>query len=78
MEEHNGEEFAGFGEDEGDVVDVAKGGISERCSEGRRNCNEEVVGCDLAGREDGRYSALTGGVEDVEVTNGGCTQGLDG
>lgn len=29
MEEHYGQEFAGFGQDEGYVVDVGEGGIAE-------------------------------------------------
>lgn len=29
VEEHDGEEFAGFGEDEGYVVDVGEGGVAE-------------------------------------------------
>lgn len=32
MQEHDGEELAGLGEDEGDVVDVSEGGIAERGS----------------------------------------------
>ncbi len=34
MQEHDGEEFAGFGEDEGYVVDMGEGGIAERGREG--------------------------------------------
>ena len=30
VEEHDGEEFAGFGEDEGEVVDVGERGIAKR------------------------------------------------
>lgn len=29
VEEHDGEKFAGFGKDEGDVVDVFKGGVAK-------------------------------------------------
>lgn len=32
MQEHDGEELAGFGKDEGDIVDVSEGGIAERGS----------------------------------------------
>ena len=32
MQEHDGEELAGLGEDEGDIVDVSEGGIAERRS----------------------------------------------
>lgn len=34
MEEHDGEQFAGFGEDEGYVVDVGEGGVAEGGGEG--------------------------------------------
>ena len=30
MQEHDGQKLAGFGEDEGDIVDVSEGGIAER------------------------------------------------
>ena len=29
VEEHDGEELAGFGEDEGNVVDMVEGGVAE-------------------------------------------------
>lgn len=32
MQEHDGEELAGFGENEGDIVDVSERGIAERGS----------------------------------------------
>ena len=34
VQEHYGEEFAGFGEDEGYVVDVGEGGVPEWGSKG--------------------------------------------
>ena len=34
VEEHDGEEFAAFGEEEGDVVDVGEGGVAEGRGEG--------------------------------------------
>lgn len=30
VEEHDGEELAGFGEDKGQVIDVREGGVAER------------------------------------------------
>lgn len=46
VEEHDGEELAGFGEDEGDVVDVSKGGVAEGRGEGGGDGDEQE------GRED--------------------------
>ena len=37
VQKHDGEEFAGLGEDEGDIVDVSEGGIAE--GGGQRGCD---------------------------------------
>ncbi len=41
VEEHDGEEFAGFGEDEGDVVDVGEAGVAEGGGEGGGDGDED-------------------------------------
>jgi hypothetical protein len=41
VEEHDGKEFAGFGEDEGYIVDVGEGGVAERGGERRCEGDEE-------------------------------------
>ena len=44
VQEHYGEEFAGFGEDEGDVVDVGEGGVAEGGGERGGQGDEEKGG----------------------------------
>jgi hypothetical protein len=40
VEEHDGQQFAGFGEDEGYVVDVGEGGVAEGgCERGGGRCS---------------------------------------
>lgn len=41
MQEHDGEELAGFGEDVGDVVNVAKTGVAEGGGEGLGDGDEQ-------------------------------------
>lgn len=76
VEEHDGEEFAGFGEDEGYVVDVGEGGVSKGGGEGRGYGDEEERREDGAGREDGRGGFRTGEVK-VDVTDQRGESGLD-
>ena len=52
MEEHDGEELAGFGEDEGYVVDVGERGVAEWGREGGCYGDEEEWGENGAGGED--------------------------
>lgn len=52
VQQHYGEEFAGFGEDVGDVVDVGEGGVAERGGEGGGYGNEDKGEEDPGGRED--------------------------
>ena len=47
VEEHYREELAGFGEDEGDIVDVRQTGVAERGGEGGGDGDEDE------GKEDG-------------------------
>ena len=68
VEEHDGEEFAGFGEDEGYIVDVGEGGVAERGGEGGGYGDEEEWWEDGAGREDGG-SRVGGGEVEVDVTD---------
>ena len=44
MEEHDREEFARFGKDKGNVVDVRQGGVSERGGERGGNGNKDEGG----------------------------------
>lgn len=41
MQEHDGEELAGFGEDVGDVVDVAETGVAKGRGEGLGDGDEQ-------------------------------------
>ena len=76
VEEHDGEEFAGFGENEGYVVDVGEGGVAEWGGEGGGYGNQQYLGEDGAGREDG-WSRVGGGEVEVDVTDQGGEGGLD-
>ena len=63
VQEHDGQQFAGFGECVGEVVDVGKGGIAERCSEGRgRGYQQEREECARRRKE---RSVRLGGKEEV-------------
>ncbi len=68
VEEHDGEKFAGFGENEGYVVDVGEGGVAKGRGEGGGYGNEEDCGEDGAGREDGG-GGVGGGEVEVDVTD---------
>ena len=68
VEEHDGEEFAGFGEDEGYVVDVGEGGVAKGGGEGGGYGDEEERREDGAGREDGG-SGVGGGEVEVDVAD---------
>lgn len=77
MEEHNWEQLAGLCEDEGYVVDVREGGISEGGSQGACDGYQGEREYDAVVWEDGRgFCALRGVEAEVEVANGGCEEGL--
>lgn len=79
MEEHDGEEFAGFGEDEGEVVDVGEGGVAERGGEGLGDCDDEEGEEGGAGGEDGcGGGGGGGGGEEVEAAGDEGEEGLYG
>lgn len=44
MQEHNREEFAGFGKDKGNIIDVRQRGVSERGSERGGDGNKDEGG----------------------------------
>lgn len=79
MQEHDGEQLAGLGEDEGQVVNVRETGISEGRGERRGDADEEQRDDDLARGEDRRY-LLSGRRREEEVEKSGyCREcGLDG
>lgn len=67
MEEHDGQEFAGFGEDEGYVVDVGEGGVAEWRGEGGSDGDEEEWEEGGLGGEDwGGWFVGGSGEEEVE------------
>jgi hypothetical protein len=68
VQEHDGQELAGLGEDEGDVVYVRERGVAEGRREGGGEGYEEEGGDDGAGGEDGRRGlAGRGAEEEVDV-----------
>ena len=72
MEEHNRKELAGFGEDEGYVVDVREGSVAERGGEGGGEGDEEERAKDSESGEDGWGRGVArGGEEEVDVTGRG-------
>ena len=80
VQEHHWEEFAGFGEDVGDVVDMLEGGVTERGGEGLRDRDCEELQGDADAGEDAGCGAggIARGVAKVEVAGEGGEEGLDG
>lgn len=79
VEEHDGEKFAGFGEDEGDVVDVGEGGVAEGGGERGGYGDENEGEKDGSGGEYGGCGRGGGrGEEEVGVACEGGEGGLDG
>ena len=62
VEEHNGKEFAGLGEDEGQVIDMGEGSVAEGRSESLGCCNHEERSESSGGGE--KWTG--GGGEEVE------------
>lgn len=79
MQKHDGQKLAGFGEDEGDIVDVRQGGIAEWGSQGGGDGDEnEGKKNGAGGKYGGRRSSSRGGDEEVDVTRYGGKSRLDG
>ena len=74
MERHDGEQFAGFGEDKGQVVDVGKGGVAKGGSERCCQCDEEERCEGVFGRKNVERSSL---VKKVEAAACKGEKGLD-
>lgn len=55
VQEHDGQQLAALGEQEGDVVDVGEGGVAEGRCEGARDGDEEERRQDARGRDDGGH-----------------------
>lgn len=70
VEEHDGQELARFGEDEGEVIDVRETGISERRCERRRDADQEQGEDDFLGWE-GRGDLLAGRSRKEQVQEAG-------
>lgn len=68
VEEHDREEFAGFGEDEGYVVDVGEGGVAKGGGERGGHGDEEEWREDGTDRENGGGGVGRGEVE-VDVAD---------
>lgn len=69
VQEHDGEQLAAFGEDEGDVVDVGEGGVAEGGGEAGGDGDEEEGGDDGPRGEDGGRTgaARTFAAQQVQV-----------
>lgn len=79
MEEHDGEELAGFGEDVGDVVDMGEGGVAEGRGKGGGDGDEKEGEDDAGGGEDGGCAGRGAvGNKQVEVAGEGGEARLDG
>lgn len=77
VQQHDGDELAGLGEEEGDVVDVREGGVAERRGERRGHGHEEQGDHDAPRREDGRQGACAVAPRQVDVARNGGEEGLD-
>ena len=66
MQEHDWEELAGFGEEEGQVVDVGKRGVAEGRGE-RGGYGDQEQGRDDAGCWEDGWSGFVGGFGRLEV-----------
>lgn len=79
VEKHDGKKLAGFGEDEGKVVDMRQTGVTEGRSERRRDAHQNQWEEDPAGGEyRGDLLTLWGGEQEVcEASNRG-KRGLNG
>ncbi len=79
VKEHDGEEFARFGEDKGYVVDMREGGVAEGGGERGCDCHEDQGEENGARGEDGwNRLAVRGGDEEVDVACQGGEGRLNG
>lgn len=78
VEEHDGEELAALGQQEGDVVDVRKAGVAKGTGQAVGDCDERERAEDAARREDGRHgSAFRGRGQEIDEADGGSEERLD-
>lgn len=78
VQEHDWQELARFGQDEGDVVDVREGGVTERGGQRGGDGYQDQGKEDGAGGKDGGSTAASrGGGEEVYVAGQGGKGGLD-
>jgi len=78
VEEHDWEELAGFGEDEGYVVDVGEACVAKRRGERGGYGDEDHGPEDGARWEDARVGGIIGGGgEEIDVACQSCEGGLD-
>lgn len=79
VEEHHGEELAGFGEDIGYVVDVGEGGVAEGRGQGGGDGDEDEGLKNAGGGEYGGCAGGgAGGDAEIHVAGQGGEAGLDG
>lgn len=81
MQEHDGQELAGFSKDVGDVVDVLEGGVAEWRGEGLCCCHEEETEVYCGAGEDagGSVVRMCGAREtEVDVPRQRGEEGLHG
>lgn len=64
VEEHDGEELAALGEQEGDVVDVGETGVAKGAGETARDGHEGQGTENAARGDDGRHGRALGGREE--------------
>lgn len=78
VEEHDGQQLAALGEQEGDVVDVREARVAERAGEARRDGDEGERAEDAARRNDGREGGpARRRQEQVHAPDGRREDGLD-
>lgn len=78
VEEHDGEQLAALGEQEGDVVEVREARVAKRAGQAARDGDEGQRREDAARGDDGRDGAAARGRgEEVDEADGGGEDGLD-
>lgn len=79
VQEHDGQQLAALGEQEGDVVDVGERGVAEGGGEGARQRDEEQRHQDARRRDDGRHGRALGRAEpQIHGARRGGEERLDG
>lgn len=78
VQEHDGQQFAALGEQEGDVVDVRETGIAKGTGQAAGDGNEGQRAKDAARGNDGWHTrALRSRNEEVQRADNGCEQRLN-